>query len=367
MNILFISEFVPQSSEPQFKGGVQTRTYHVAKKLKKNHHIDIISLNEGKIEASTYSFINRLIFFVQIIFFKPRNKPDVIEASNTTTYLPAFILAKRTKASAIAWVPDVLGKEWEENFSFLVAKTGKVLEKIGLTLPWDHFIAMSQETKRKLTDLGISPDSISVVYGGVNSRHLSLLKVSKYKKPTICVIARLLPYKRIEDVIRAINIVKLKIPEIQCQIIGEGPEKPNLEALISEFSLENAITISSNIEHNEVMKTLKRSHISCLPSKVEGFGLVTIEAMAAGVPYINSNIPQTKEITQNGKGGLLFTKTSYQELADKIILILSDKDLYQRKKEEGIKLAKKYDWDIIAKQTEEIYKKTQKKRKGQFT
>lgn len=365
MNILFVSEFVPQTSNPEFKGGVQTRTYYIANRLKEKNNVDIISLNIGNIEASPFSLFYRIIFFFKIIFRRFGGKPDILEASNTTTYFPSFIYAKRIKIPAVAWVPDVLGEQWEKNFSFSVAKAGKILEKLGLTLPWDHYIAMSQVTKSKLINLGINREKISVVYGGVDSTYLKKLKVNKYKKPTICVISRFLPYKRVEDVIKAVKIIENFIPQIRCIIIGEGPEKNNLISLISKLSLENSITIISNLKHDKVMRILKRSHVFCLPSTVEGFGLVTIESMATGVPYVNSDISQTIEITKKGMGGLLFSRKDERDLSEKIIRLLSNEDLYNKKVKQGLKLAKLYDWDIIAEQSEKIYKKVIHKRRYQ--
>jgi len=103
------------------------------------------------------------------------------------------------------------------------------------------------------------------------------------------------------------------------------------------------------------MAFLREPHLFCLPSVVEGFGLVTIEALASGVPFVNSNIPPTQEITQNGQGGLLFVPKNPQDLAAKAIKLLTNKPLYQTKVNQGLKLAQNYSWETIAKQSEEYY------------
>ena len=115
MNILLISEFFPElnSKEITFLGGVQARTYFVAKYLTKKHNLKVISLNKGNIEATASSLPNRLQFCLKTIFTKLDTKPDVIEASNVTTYIPAYILARRLKVPVIAWIPDVLGDGWK--------------------------------------------------------------------------------------------------------------------------------------------------------------------------------------------------------------------------------------------------------------
>ena len=101
-------------------------------------------------------------------------------------------------------------------------------------------------------------------------------------------------------------------------------------------------------EHKDVIKTLKKSHIFCLPSILEGFGIVLAEAMVSKTPYVCSDIEVLKEVTENGKGGLIFKNQNPKDLANKLLFLLKNKELYKQKTEEGTKLVKKYDWKIIA-------------------
>lgn len=337
-------------------GGVQSRTYFVAKHLEKHHHIEILGLSEGRIEASAGSIPRRLQFGVGTVLARPNRKPDLIEASNVTTYLPAFLLAKRLRVPAIAWVPDILGSQWFDYFSLPVALTGYVSERVSLMLPWDQVIAMSQATKEKLVQAGVRGNRITVVYGGVEYARILDLQVSKFRNPTIVCIARLLPYKRINDLVDAVVMLRKSHPDIRCRIIGEGPEEKNLKVQMTKYKLYKNIKLLGNLPYEEILTTLKRSHLFCLPSIVEGFGLVTVEAMAAGVPYVNARIPQTEEITEGGKGGLLFEPQNPKDLAEKLMVLIGDNELYEKKKQEGKKFAKRYDWSIIAKQTEAVYK-----------
>lgn len=357
MNILLVTEFFPDQKLPVFSGGVQARTFFVVKHLKKKHDIEILSLSSGRIEATTTSLLPRFLNTLKVVRFNPKNKPDLIEASNVSTYLPAYILAKRLRVPAIAWVPDVLGKDWSKNFSPPVAQAGKLLENIALKLSWDQVIAMSRATRKKLVAKGVKKENVSVVYGGVEYEPLANLKTKKFNRATITAIARLLPYKRLNDLIDAVVILRETNPKIQCLIIGEGTEYQNLKSQISNLKLKNNIRLLGNLPYSETIKTLKRSHLFCLPSIIEGFGIVTVEAMAAGVPYVNSRIAATLEITENGKGGLLFEPQNPRDLASKLRTLLSDRKIYEKKQQEGLKLAKRFDWAIIARKTEAVYKK----------
>ena len=355
MNILLVNEFYPDGAQPTIVGGVQARNYFVAKYLSEKHNVEVVSLNRGSIAATTLSMFPRLASMIRIILIKPKKRPDLIEASNVTTYFPAFLLAKRLGLPAVAWVPDVLGKYWTDYFPLPVAIAGRVMEVTGLKLPWNHWIAMSQVTQKKLIALGIPPERITVIYGGVEYGKLKALNVKKFLRPTVCTIARLLPYKRIADLIEAIAILKRKIPGIQCLIIGEGPEGKNLKSQITNRKLAKDVKLLGNLPYPDVTKTLHRSHLFCLPSLVEGFGIATVEALATGVPYVNARIPATEEITGNGKGGLLFLPQEIRDLAEKLNILFTNQTLYNQKKKEGQLLAKRFDWAIIARETEQVY------------
>jgi glycosyltransferase involved in cell wall biosynthesis len=226
-----------------------------------------------------------------------------------------------------------------------------------MALSFNHFIAMSQATRKKLANLGVNEKDVTVIYGGVEFAKMNKDRGEKDVRPTIVSISRLLKYKRLSDLVRAVAEVKKNHPLIRCLIIGEGPEKSNLQLLIRSTNLQKNVELLENMPHDEAMVRLKRAHLFCLPSVVEGFGLVTVEAMAAGVPFVSAGIPATREITENGKGGLLFEPENVIDLAKKLNMLLDDKILHGKKMQEGIKLAKRYDWDIIAMQTEAVYQK----------
>jgi glycosyltransferase involved in cell wall biosynthesis len=77
--------------------------------------------------------------------------------------------------------------------------------------------------------------------------------------------------------------------------------------------------------------------------------------MASKVPYVCSDIEVLKEVTQNGKGGFIFKNQEPKDLANKLLFLLKNKDLYKQKVDEGTKLVKDYDWKIISQNIEKEY------------
>ena len=115
------------------------------------------------------------------------------------------------------------------------------------------------------------------------------------------------------------------------------------------------VQFMENLPRKDLVRNLKESSIFCLRSGVEGFGISIIEAAAAGIPYVVSNIPVFREVTKYGQGGLFFDLGNIDDLTHKNQRLLRDQDLYQRKVREGIKLAEQYQWSTIAAQTERAY------------
>ena len=93
-----------------------------------------------------------------------------------------------------------------------------------------------------------------------------------------------------------------------------------------------------------------------MPSTVEGFGIATIEAASAGIPYVNSNISIQKEITKGGRGGYLVNPSDPFAFSKKFELLLKDTQIYTKKIKDAHTLAGNYNWKEITKETEKIYK-----------
>lgn len=357
MKLVFITEFFPDNNHSHFSGGVESRTYQLVSYLRKKHAVVVLNRSKKKVAPTLGSVASRLQFMISSLFKASKEKADIIEGSNYICLIPAFFAARLSGAKAVAWYADVYDRSWFEHLSLPVASLGFILEKIGLSLRWDHVIAMSQTTKDKLIARGIPSESISIVYGGVDIDLLtSFPGDSKFNKPTIITTARLVSYKRIQDLIHSFKLVKQTISEAQLQIVGDGPERKKLEELVVQLSLTESVTFTGALSHEEVLRLMKKCHVFSLPSEVEGFGLVSIEAAACGLPYVSTNIPATREITHKGSGGYLYPPGDYKQSARHMIKLLSNPSLFASKKDAAVRMAQEYDLKRIHAQTEHVYR-----------
>lgn len=355
--LLFLTEFFPTNKKNIFTGGVEARTFYLSQQAKKDFQVQVI-FSRSKLIAATFLSVFARINYIYTSFIKAISSNfDLIEASNTTVYFPAFLAAKLKKKPAVAWYPDILGKDWFK-FGKIVGSLGYFLEKLSLKLNWDQVIALSQATKQKLIKANLSANKITVAYGGIDPKEFNTKPVNKLRPFTIITIARLVKTKRIIDLVKAFKLVSQKHPQSQLIIIGNGPEAKTIKQFISNNQFGQTVKLFNSIPRAKLIKILKQSHLFCLPSVVEGFGLVTFEAFASGIPAVISNTPVHQEVTKKGQGVLFHKPQNPKHLSEQILKMIKNQKLYQLKLKQAKKLVKIYTWDKIYQQTKPAYQKT---------
>src|SRR3990167_9686504 len=372
MKILLVTEFFPTGRDLRFSGGVEARTYYVAKHLTKNHRVSVLaSLSPGtkkreklsnidvfrvgparNYSASVGHFVSRIKFIKNAIEFGSSINADIVEGGNYISHFIAKRISLSKNIPAVAWYPDVWLGDWIKNAKFY-GVFGEILERYNLLRGFDAYIAISKKTQNLLQKF--TKKNVDLIYCGVDHQEF-FKKGEKSKRPTILCISRLAPYKNIKTLVLAFAHLSRSFPNIALQIIGEGPEEKSLKNLVDNLKIKSKVKFYSNLPRKELIILIKSSYVFCLPSKVEGFGIATIEAAAAGIPYVNSNIPVQVEVTKRSMGGFLADPASPIDFSNKLSKLLSNKQLYLRKSQQARRLSKIYDWSKIAVETEKIYK-----------
>ena len=228
------------------------------------------------------------------------------------------------------------------------------MERINLKLNFNEFIAISQTTKIKLQ--AYTNKKITVIPCGVEHNEFKK-KIKKQSNKIIC-ISRMARYKNLKDLILSFALLHKSNSTLKLTIIGVGPQEKNLKDLAKNLKIKKSISFLSNLSRRDLIKQLSQSYIFCLPTKVEGFGISIIEAAAARTPYVTTNISVLKEVTKNYQGGLSYEVGNINSLAKKLNILISDAKIYRQKRAECTKLAKFYNWDKIANETEKVYLST---------
>jgi glycosyltransferase involved in cell wall biosynthesis len=106
--------------------------------------------------------------------------------------------------------------------------------------------------------------------------------------------------KRTQDIIKSFHLVNKDIPYTKLHIVGDGPNRRSLEGLVQELDISSCVKFHGALQKEGVANVLARCHCFILASEIETFGVVVIEALAAGLPVICSDTPGVKSIITEG-------------------------------------------------------------------
>ena len=158
--------------------------------------------------------------------------------------------------------------------------------------------------------------------------------------------------KRVEDVVRIFNIIQQKIPA-KLLLIGDGPERSNIEKVCRELSVCNKVTYLGKQEAIE--EILSICDLFILPSESESFGLSALEAMACEVPVISTNAGGLPEVNIHGVTGFLSDIGNYEEMAANALTLLEDDEMLLKFRKNALEQAKTFDLNTVLDQYADVY------------
>jgi 1,2-diacylglycerol 3-alpha-glucosyltransferase len=179
-------------------------------------------------------------------------------------------------------------------------------------------------------------------------------------------VGRLAPEKNWDTLIQAFAKVHIEHPDARLVLIGDGSARQSLEALAVELGIANQVTFTGSIAFEEIPRYLKAADLFAFASVTETQGIVTMEAMAAGLPVVAVDGPGTRDIVQNGKQGYL-VENDPEALAKKLNQLLSDTQRIKRFSNQALKRAKMFDVNQLSKQMIGVYEQAiQDKKDNQY-
>jgi N-acetyl-alpha-D-glucosaminyl L-malate synthase BshA len=137
-------------------------------------------------------------------------------------------------------------------------------------------------------------------------------------------------------------------------LVGDGPERPAIEALCRQLNTCNDIINLGKI--NDPIEVLSISDLFILPSETESFGLSALEAMAMKVPVISSNSGGLPEVNIHGKTGFLSNVGDVDDMAKNALYLLTNENRLQEFKANAFNHAQKFDIESVLPKYERLYK-----------
>lgn len=180
----------------------------------------------------------------------------------------------------------------------------------------------------------------------------STVPVADPRPYPIAFLGRLDPIKDIPTLIDAVAIVEAKVA-IHLHIFGQGAEQARIEREIAARNLSGRITMHGAIDRPQT--ALASAGLLVLPSLAEGFGLVLIEAMAAGVPIVATNVPGIRDVVRDGETGLLVRPSDATALAGAIARIVQDRTLRETMIANAASdVRERFTWERVLKQYQKL-------------
>jgi glycosyltransferase involved in cell wall biosynthesis len=142
-------------------------------------------------------------------------------------------------------------------------------------------------------------------------------------EPVVVFAGRHIPEKQAAALVPAIVRAREYVPELRCEIFGDGPSRPEVLRLIAEHRLEGAVEAPGFVAEDRLRSSLRRALCLALPSRREGYGLVVVEAAALGVPSMVVRGPDNAaaELVEDGVNGVIAPSAKPEDLAEEIIRV----------------------------------------------
>ncbi len=284
-------------------------------------------------------------------------RPDVVHAHDWLVAHPAIALAQFYDVPMVStihateagrhsgWVTGALSRQVHAVESWLVRES-------------DSLITCSVSMADEITELfGPGLAGITVIRNGIDAGRWPFAPRRPRTGPAeLLYLGRLEYEKGVHDAIAALPRIRRTHPGTSLTIAGEGTQQEWLIDQARKHGVLKATRFLGHLDHAELLAVLHRADAAVLPSHYEPFGIVALEAAAAGTPLVTSNIGGLGEAVINGQTGVSCPPRDVARLASAVRTVLDDPDAAQRRARAARdRLTSDFDWKTVASQTAQVY------------
>lgn len=220
-----------------------------------------------------------------------------------------------------------------------------------------HILVVNEETKKIVKNYyNVSGEKILIIPNGVN---LSFFNKRKFNKKSILFSGAMYGHRGIDVLLEsAPNIIK-KIPDVEFNLLGDGPEINNLKKIVKDKKIEKNVKFQGWIDRNKIPEKLSEASIGIGPLKLttvtqNALPIKILEYMAAGLPIIAKKGTLPKDVLEDGENG--FFIDDVDDLIKKMSLLLTDSKINIKMGEKSLEKVQKFSWEKIAKSILDVEK-----------
>jgi glycogen(starch) synthase len=284
-------------------------------------------------------------------------RPDVVHAHDWLVAHPAIALSEFYDVPMVStihateagrhsgWVSGSLSRQVHAVESWLVRES-------------DSLITCSASMSEEITELfGPGLAETTVIRNGIDAARWPFARRrARTGPPELLFVGRLEYEKGVHDAIAALPRIRRAHPGATLTIAGEGTQQDWLVEQARKHRVLKATRFVGRLDHDALLAVLHRADAAVLPSHYEPFGLVALEAAAAGTPLVTSNIGGLGEAVIDGETGMSCPPRDVTRLAKAVIAVLNDPAASQRRaKAARQRLTSDFDWQTVADETAQVY------------
>jgi glycosyltransferase involved in cell wall biosynthesis len=352
---------------PRWLAGTELATANIARHLaKRGHEVHVItlwdrglpaySLQEGvhlhRVSFPGVTVVGVVYLRLKVLLLLKKLDPEIVHAQGAGLGICGYLAKKLFKKPYVIWwrtgkplPPELL----DTNCSRLVLRSA------------DAVITLTEEMKIQIQktcsgNVFVIPNGVELSEFEGTPRELGREKLGINPEEKILLfVGSLRPVKGLRFLIEAMSIVGRLHPEARLLIVGGGKERPRLEDLARRLDLERTVDFIGEVPHREIASYLAAADMFVLPSLSEGFPNVLLEAMAAGLPIVATNVNGMPEIVEDGSNGFLVDPGDPAAIADRVLALLGDAQISQRISGNNREKTKHYTWASTVDRLEEVY------------
>jgi glycogen(starch) synthase len=283
--------------------------------------------------------------------------PDVVHAHDWLVAHPAIALAEFFDVPMVSTIHATEAGRHSGWVSGAISRQVHASES-WLALESDSLIACSTSMADEIAELfGPGLAEITIIPNGIDSTRWPFATRKPHTGPAeLLYFGRLEYEKGIHELIAALPRIRRTHPGTTLTIAGDGTQQDWLVELARKHKVLKCVRFAGRAEHEQLLALLHRVDLAVLPSHYEPFGIVALEAAAAGTPLVTSDVGGLGEAVIDGRTGLSFPPRDVAALADAVRAVLDDPAAAQRRAVAAReRLTSDFDWHTVAVRTAGVY------------
>ena len=331
------------------KTGFNIHNYSIGRPVDRIIHKTAEEWSKETIYFDSFLFLNKIVTHFYFLFISPKTYFHFMLKNKNyggkRVFFDAVCIAKDMKSMGIQHI-HINFANLSSYFAMVISKFLKISYSCTLHGSCDVFSHTVPNMERLINNAGacitiskynkqhilsrwknIIPEKIKVVYCGVNTeQYVPVEKKKNEISIRILTIGRLVKQKNYPLLLRICKGLRQKGLVFTVHLVGEGPERNNLEKIIDGYDLKENIFLKGAIRQEEIMGEYKKADIFVLTSICEGLPVVLMEAMAVGIPVVASGITGITELVEDGKTGFILPQ-ELEQAVDLIERLITDREL----------------------------------------